>query len=48
LVDNAENIVRFSEKYSVLTQSIRYLMNKKAFLAYKKENFKEGDYSCNE
>ena len=48
LVDNAENIVRFSEKHSVLTQSIRYLMNKKALLAYKKEDFKEGDYNCDE
>ncbi|MDU3527036.1 hypothetical protein [Clostridium sp.] len=48
LVDNAENITRFSEKYSVLTQSIRYLMNKKALLAYRKEDFKEGDYNCDE
>lgn len=48
LVDNAENIVRFSEKHSVLTQSIRYLMNKKALLAYKKEKFKEGDCNCDE
>lgn len=41
LVGNAENITRFSEKYSVLTESIQYQMNKKALLSYKKENLKE-------
>lgn len=35
LVNNAENIFRFSEKYSVLTQSIRYNMNTHAFLLSK-------------
>ena len=47
LVNNAENITRFSEKYSVLTETIQHQMNKKALLTYKKEGF-EGESICNE
>lgn len=47
LVNNAENITRFSERYSVLTETIQHQMNKKAFLTYKKEGFEEGNI-CNE
>lgn len=47
LVNNAENITRFSEKYSVLTETIQNQMNKKALLAYKKESFEEENI-CNE
>lgn len=38
LVNNAENIFRFSEKYSVLTQSIRHNMNTHAFLLSKNKH----------
>lgn len=47
LVNNAENITRFSQRYSVLTETIQHQMNKKALLTYKKEGFEEGNI-CNE